>query len=238
MGIFTRVGQEPAGANAAGLPKFQALMSLVPGYTHLWYLSDEAVGEARATWATKAGVASTLESGTTQPVVVASSVGGVKAWAFTGTQGLLKREANPFAAEQRTLVLLARITAADGENTTLFGEYGDDVQMVRNASNQLGIFAPGTGAAVSTSTVTGSEWHTFGLVLGETTATGWRDGTQLVSVASSGRGTMNGRFPIAGGVFGKCEIAAIVTYPTALSSADMGTLHANLRAAYPGASLP
>lgn len=232
MALITTLTEEPTGAYAATLPVLNlALHSIgVAGYDNRWVTRDlpEASGSTIHQWTATSGVNLTASTTARDANVVTSS--GFKAISFDGVEDALVNLTLP--AAQRTVILVGRITAADGVNTSIFAGPDDDIQVIRNASNQLGVFAPGTGVAVSTATETGSAWHVFGLRLGASDATVWRDGTKLATATSSGLALTGLRLPVAGGTFGKIEVAELVTYPTALADADMLTIKTELKKTY------
>jgi len=232
MALITTLTEEPTGTYVASLPTLAfSLHSVgVSGYENRWVSRDltQAAGDVLPEWAATNGVKLTGSSSIRYPSVVTSS--GFKALSFNGVDDGLSNTALPTA--QRTVILVARVTAADGVNTPLIGGADDDIQLIRNGSNQIGVFAPGTGVSASTATETGSTWHVFGLRLDATEATAWRDGVKLAAAASTGAGLTGLRLPIASGAFGKIEALELVTYPTALADADMMTIKTELKKTY------
>jgi hypothetical protein len=231
MALITTLTEEPTGAYAATLPVLAiALHSVgVSTYDNRWVARD-LTGATLHEWTATSGVKLTANASANDPAIVTSSVGAIKALSFDGVDDALRNTALP--ATQKTMILVARITAADGAGVSMLSGNDDDIQMVRNSSNQMGVFAPGSGVSVSTATETGGLWHVFGLRLDATEATVWRDGTKLATAASSGLGLGGIRLPVGGGAFGKMEIAEFITYPTALTDADMMTIKTALKQTY------
>lgn len=229
MALITTLTEEPTGVYAASLPVLGlALHNVgVSGYDNRWAARDLS-GSTLHEWTATSGVKLTANASANDPAIVTSS--GVKALSFDGVDDALRNTALP--ATQRTMILVARITATDGAGVSILSGADDDIQLIRNASNQIGVFAPGAGVAASTATETGNGWHVFGLRLDATEATGWRDGVKLVTAASSGLGLGAVRLPVGGGAFGKIDVAEFITYPTALTDADMLTIKSTLKQTY------
>ena len=229
MAIITTVTDEPTGAYVDSLPILLPKVGVAgAGYRWAARTLTAADGTAVTSWPASNGTLLTSASTTVAPVVATSSVGAVKCLSFDGVNDLMSLAA---ITGQRSVSIVMRVTATNGTNTGVMSDTADDISVVRNGSNNWGVFAPGTGAAAG-GTETSGAWHQVSFKLSATAVSIYIDGTFVATGTSNGGSLTSLKLGYGGGVFGKFEVAEIIAWPTELIGADFAAVQTELRKVY------
>ncbi|MGB7239930.1 MAG: hypothetical protein WBD41_28590 [Rhodococcus sp. (in: high G+C Gram-positive bacteria)] len=199
----------------------------VAGFTHRYTPNGilGAVGAIVTSWADDIG--SRALAGANGPIVRALA-DGRKYLEFDGVNDTIKNDTMP-AGDVGTVIMIARNRATDTGTTIMASGTGVSINRAGTSGTMLN---PGTG--VVNATKLDNQWRFVAAPATAAAASLTIDGVKATATPSGIWGT-NLRIGANGSpnFWSQLDIVEMVTYPTALSDADLATIRTAMKSSYP-----